>query len=151
VSEAVHNGRIHLFLDQLDSRPAVVRTLWHELLHYGLRRFLTREQYIAQMHQLYRSDRWVRLSANRFARSDEGQRASEFGGEECARTRGVDEALAQLAERSRCEFINTGLVANVAGGAGHPGNMEWRTREDHALKTKFDTMQCRLKRAAARQ
>ena len=85
------------------------------------------------------------------ARSDEGQRAAEFGGEECARTRGVDEALAQLAERSRCEFINTGLVANVAGGAGHPGNMEWRTREDHTLKTKFDTMQCQLKRTAAKQ
>jgi len=56
-----------------------------------------------------------------------------------------------LAERSRCEFINTGLVANVAGGTDHPGNMEWHPREDHALKTKFDAMQCRMKRTAAKQ
>lgn len=26
--------------------PALERTVWHELLHYGLRRFSTREQYI---------------------------------------------------------------------------------------------------------
>ena len=66
VSGAVHDGRIYLFLDQLDSRPTVVRTLWHELLHYGLRRFLTREQYLAQMQALYRGDLWIRRQANRF-------------------------------------------------------------------------------------
>jgi hypothetical protein len=37
-------------------------------------------------------------------------------------------------------------IALCAGGADHLSNMEWRTREDHALKTKFDVMQCRLKR-----
>lgn len=44
IAGAVHGGKIHLFLDQLGSRRDVQTTLFHELFHYGLRRFLTREQ-----------------------------------------------------------------------------------------------------------
>jgi hypothetical protein len=56
------------------------------------------------------------------------------------------------ATRGACPgFEADHVIALCAGGADHPSNMEWRTRDDHALKTKFDTMQCRLKRTAAKQ
>jgi hypothetical protein len=56
------------------------------------------------------------------------------------------------ATRGACPgFQADHVVALCAGGADHPSNMEWRTVEDHALKTKFDVMQCRLKRTAAKQ
>ena len=43
------------------------------------------------------------------------------------------------------------IIALCSGGRDEVANLEWRTREDHALKTKFDTMHCRLKRTAAKQ
>jgi len=56
------------------------------------------------------------------------------------------------ATRGACPgFEADHVIALCAGGADHHSNMEWRTREDRALKTKFDTMQCRLKRTAAKQ
>lgn len=35
-----------------------------------------------------------------------------------------------------------------AGGLDHPSNMQWRTKADHAFKTKFDVTNCRLLRRA---
>jgi hypothetical protein len=42
---AVFNGKINLFRDQLRSKTEAARTLFHELLRYGLRRLLTIEQF----------------------------------------------------------------------------------------------------------
>jgi len=36
-----------------------------------------------------------------------------------------------------------------SGGRDEVANHEWRTRDDHALKTKFDIVQCLLKRTKA--
>jgi hypothetical protein len=113
VSGAVYQGRIHLFTDQIPNRPAAVRTFWHELLHYGLRRFLTRDEYQTQMLELYRRDTWVRGEANRWAASEEGRTAARQGGEDYARARGVDEALALLAEKNQGGIENTGIGARV--------------------------------------
>ncbi|MHB0986900.1 MAG: hypothetical protein ACYC05_15090 [Sulfuricella sp.] len=55
-SGAVYNGRIHLFRDGLADRAAMVRAMWHELLHFGFRRFMTEEQYITKMGGLYMRD-----------------------------------------------------------------------------------------------
>jgi hypothetical protein len=56
------------------------------------------------------------------------------------------------ATRGACPgFEADQIIELCVGGADHPNNMEWRTREDHALKTKFDVMQCRPKRTAAKQ
>lgn len=41
------------------------------------------------------------------------------------------------------------VIALCSGRRDEVANLEWRTRADHALKTKFDTMRCRLKRASA--
>ena len=63
----------------------------------------------------------------------------------------LNPCLATGATRGACHgFEADHVIALCAGGADHPSNMEWRTREDHALKTKFDTMHCRLKRTRAK-
>jgi len=41
----VRDGAIHLVRSGISSRAELVKTFWHEILHYGLRRFLTKEQY----------------------------------------------------------------------------------------------------------
>ncbi|MDP2830266.1 MAG: hypothetical protein Q8O37_16890 [Sulfuricellaceae bacterium] len=98
VSGAVHGGKIHLFRDGLADRSAVVRTLWHELLHFGFRRFMTEPQYIAKMNTLYMQDAWVRSKAKSWVDSKEGKKLAETKSPAYARARGVDEALAELAE-----------------------------------------------------
>ena len=40
-SGMVRDGKIHLFRDGLKDVADVEETLWHELLHYGLRRFMS--------------------------------------------------------------------------------------------------------------
>ncbi len=93
------NGRIHLFRDGLRDRATVARTLWHELLHFGLRRFLTQDQYIKQMDKLYLNDAWVHNKANEWIRGDEGKELMDQGySKPYIRARGTDEALAALAE-----------------------------------------------------
>ena len=42
---AVHKGRIYLFLDRIASLEDVRHTLFHELFHYGLRRFMLQLKY----------------------------------------------------------------------------------------------------------
>lgn len=44
-----YKGGIYLVRSGLRDAVDVERTLFHELFHYGIRRFLTKEQYIAQM------------------------------------------------------------------------------------------------------
>lgn len=39
------------------------------------------------------------------------------------------------------------VTALCAGGADHPSNMQWITREDHRLKTFVDVHECRKARA----
>lgn len=97
-SGAVHGGRIHLFRDGLADRPAVVRTLWHELFHFGLRRFMTEPEYIAKMGDLYKRDRWIRTTADDWANTAEAQKLAATKSLDYVRARGVDEALAELAE-----------------------------------------------------
>ncbi|KRC36419.1 HNH endonuclease [Acidovorax sp. Root219] len=40
------------------------------------------------------------------------------------------------------------IVPLCAGGADHPSNMQWISREDHAWKTFIDTRECRKARRA---
>jgi len=102
-SGAVHGGRIHLFRDGLTDRAAVVRTLWHELLHFGFRRFMTEQQYIAKMGELYMKDGWVRGKASAWMKTDEAKKLAETKSPAYVRARAVDEALAELAEIMQLE------------------------------------------------
>ncbi len=97
-SGVLHGGRIYLLREGLDGRSAVVRTLWHELLHFGLRRFMTREEYTRTMGDLFARDAWVRMQARAWISGPEGQALAQRESAEYVQARGVDEALARLAE-----------------------------------------------------
>jgi len=98
-SGLLFNGSLYLFRNGLANRSDVVKTLWHELLHFGLRRFMTKSQYIEAMNDLYNKDPWIRERADLWIQSDDAAeivKSSES--RSYLRARGVDEALAYLAE-----------------------------------------------------
>jgi hypothetical protein len=113
VSGAVYNGTIYLFRDQLSSRTDVQRTLFHELFHYGLKRFLTRDEYETQMLLLYGRDAWIAERADEWSQTQEGDWATEHGGKTYARARGVEEALARLAEPNAGHYLQTSVTQRV--------------------------------------
>lgn len=63
-------GKIYIFRDANATTADITQTLWHELLHYGLRRFLTKEQYIAETHRLYDRDLWIKRRADQWGDGD---------------------------------------------------------------------------------
>ncbi len=113
IAGAVHRGRVHLFLDQIPNRAEAIKTLWHETLHYGLRRFLTKDQFIKEMMDLYNNDMWIRGYANKWYSSPEGKAAIKFGGVFYAKARGVDEALANLSEQTEGGQESNRFMARV--------------------------------------
>lgn len=111
VAGAVYQGRIYLFRDQLATRFDVQKTLFHELLHYGLRRFLTKNQFIAQMNKLYDRDADIKAEAERWVKTPVGRKTAADFGAEYAKARGVDEALATLSEVNQGEFVKKDWVS----------------------------------------
>lgn len=129
VAGAVENGVIHLFADALVDRHDVQRTLFHELLHYGLRRFMTQAQFTEAMLRLHKRDAYIRNEADQWAKSEAGRAAAKLHGEDYATARGVDEALATLAEPNGGEYLQSSVgaravrvitrwIANVADALG---------------------------------
>ena len=112
-SGCVYNGTIYLFRDAIADTAGAVTTLWHELLHYGLRRFMVRGQYIATMKDLYRRDTLVREVCDEWVGSAEGKEVLAKHGAAYAQARGVDEALAHLASKNKGEYTNTSPVAKA--------------------------------------
>lgn len=49
----VRDGQIYLFRDGRANTADVAKTLWYELVHCGLRRLLTKEQYVGGMCDLF--------------------------------------------------------------------------------------------------
>lgn len=106
-------GRIYLFRDGLgSSRAELIKTLWHELLHHGIRRFMTQDQYIAATKKLYAADSWIKEQADAWKATDYGKEIQARYGEDYATARGVDEALADLAEETQGE-LNQSIKARV--------------------------------------
>ena len=95
---ATTQDRIYLIRNALTAGDADV-TLFHEMLHFGLRRFLSKPEYIRQMQALYTKDAWVQQKADEWVAGSEGAdlRKQDYP-EYYIRARGVDEALASLAE-----------------------------------------------------
>ena len=52
----VMDQRIHLVRSGIESADFATDTVWHELLHFGLRRVMTREQYISELGKLYATE-----------------------------------------------------------------------------------------------
>ena len=95
----VRDGRIHIVRPNIPDASTAVKTLWHELLHYGVRRFLTKDQYVSEMLNLYERDAWVKRYANRWRLGKEGRDLRKEGHDkDYIKARGVDEALAELGE-----------------------------------------------------
>jgi Large polyvalent protein associated domain 38/ddrB-like ParB superfamily domain/Large polyvalent protein-associated domain 1 len=113
ISGAVYNGAVYLFRDQLASTAEVQRTLFHELFHYGLRKIYTKEQFIGEMRRLYDQDAWIKSRADAWVNTSEGAAAASFGGDEYALARGVDEALARLAEPNAGQYTRTDLYSRA--------------------------------------
>lgn len=110
---AVFQGKVYLFRDQMATRVDVQRALFHELLHYGLRRFLTHDDYIMEMQRLALRDRYLYSEAKHWTQSEAGRRVAEQRGEPYAMARGVDEALAALAEPNAGIYLRTSLAQRV--------------------------------------
>lgn len=113
----VWNGRVYVFRSGIPDRAELVSTLFHEFLHYGVRRFIPRQQYINTMRQLYEADAWIQDKTMDWVESPEG-RALLAEGEERAYVvaRGVDEALAELAEQiegNPASFRHNGFMAKT--------------------------------------
>ena len=102
----VKDGRVYLFRDAITSAEDAVRTLWHEFLHYGLRRYLTADQYIADMRRLAAADGYLYQKAKAWEKTNEAKKARLYAEkahglshqvEQYVFARGVDEALADFA------------------------------------------------------
>ncbi|MBB5610598.1 hypothetical protein HDE72_005163 [Janthinobacterium sp. S3T4] len=147
VSGAVYEDVIYLFRDALPNLREVQRTLFHEMLHYGLQRYLPKDQYITRMKTLYQRDAYFRSEADRWAKGEQGQVAAAYGGQAYALARGVDEALAQLAEPNAGVYIKNGLrdraertvqrwLASLAEFFGMPETAAyWRSIKNEEART----------------
>lgn len=113
----IMDQRIHLVRSGISSRQDAVNTLWHELFHYGLRRFLSEDQYIAELGRLYQRDYFLRQKADFWIGNDYvAKQLKEKGkSESYLKARGVDEALAEFAEgiQDRQHFNKNGWMAKV--------------------------------------
>lgn len=113
VSGAVFKNSIYLFRSELATVSDVQRTLFHELFHYGLRKLYSRDQFIEEMHKLYNRDAWIKARADAWAKTSEGKAAEKIGDANYVIARGVDEALARLAEPNAGVFTKTDLASRV--------------------------------------
>lgn len=100
VSGVTHQEHIFLIREGLGNIADVEKTLWHEMLHFGLRRFLTKDEYSKNLNELYNKDQWIANKADRWIASPDGQDVLARNPKDPAyvKARGVDEALADLAE-----------------------------------------------------
>jgi len=100
VSGVTHQEHIFLVREGLGNVAEVEKTLWHEMLHFGLRRFLTKEDYVENLNELYNKDQWIAKRADDWINTPDGQAVATQNSDNPAyiRARGVDEALADLAE-----------------------------------------------------
>lgn len=114
VSGMVSRGKIYLFQDGISDIAGVQISLWHELLHYGLRRFLTKEQYISKLNDLYLKDAWIRGRANDWLKTDVAKSLVGKESNSYIVARGVDEALAEISESgNRGGYNNNGLKSKA--------------------------------------
>ena len=106
----VHGGKIWLIRSGIQDAAVLRRVLFHELLHFGIRRFMSKDQYIQNMKALYDADKTVRNVANAWANTDEAKQLSKDGHSPAyIMARATDEALATISEELNTRDID-GLV-----------------------------------------
>ena len=137
-----YRGRIHLVRSGLVDAEATANTLFHELLHYGIRRFVPEAQYISEMKKLYRADPWIQALTEAWLNTVEGLEFAKRNDESLAAARGVDEALAQLAEKLHKERTSPGVKVGSKLGNVVRSVMKWIA--DLAKKFGFGTIKTKL-------
>jgi hypothetical protein len=122
----VHNGKIHLVRSGLRDRDALNRTLFHELLHFGIRRFLPKGQYIEVMNQLFESDKAVRSAAKAWLNTEEAQELyKKTGDAKYVMARATDEALAAVSEQINSNNIEKVVIVNDKKGTFLQNVKDW--------------------------
>lgn len=71
-SGGVVGGQIYLFRDNIADKTDAIRTIFHELFHYGLNKVLSKQAYIQTMLRLRNTDAKVREYAVRWEKSADG-------------------------------------------------------------------------------
>lgn len=106
----VHDGKIWLVRSGISDAGALRRVLFHELLHFGIRRFMPKDQYIRTMKDLYDADKTIHNVANAWSHSDEAKNMDKQGHAPAyIMARATDEALATVSEELNTRNID-GLV-----------------------------------------
>lgn len=112
---AVIDGKIYLFRDALSSEKDVAETLLHELLHYGVRNILSKQDFIAQMDRLYKTSSAIRESADQWLETAAGARVRELQGAAYARAMAAEEAIADIAGSGVASSIPLSVFDSIAG------------------------------------
>lgn len=118
-SGAVHEGKLYLFRKNIPSGVEGQKTLFHELLHMGLRKALTAPEYFRLTNKMYLNSARVRQGADAWMASQEGQDAKAEYAEKYSnpndalaalRAHAVDEALARISEDNNA---NPGVLRQI--------------------------------------
>ena len=114
---AVIDGKIYLFRDALASAEDVTETLWHEILHYGVRKVLSKQGFIAEMSKLYQADPTIKAAADTWMKTSEASRVSQLHGAAYARAMAVEEAVADVAGSGKANSVPTSVFDAIVGWA----------------------------------
>lgn len=114
---AVIDGKIYLFRDALASAEDVTETLWHEILHYGVRKVLSKQGFIAEMSKLYQADPAIKTAADTWMKTSEASRVSQLHGAAYARAMAVEEAVADVAGSGKANSVPTSVFDAIVGWA----------------------------------
>ena len=119
-SGAVIDGKAYLFRAGIPDAVRAMRTVFHELFHYGLKGILGEHEYIDRMLKLQDADPLVRKYAMRWRESQEGvDRRGEFKTPDAWHAHSIEEALADISEELKTgDGLGTrvtGFVRNMAG------------------------------------
>jgi hypothetical protein len=91
-------GKMFLFRNAIGSEIDALKTAFHELFHYGLRKALPAAQYYRYMAKLEAADGQVRAYAQRWRQSEEGVARRSTLSPELWNALAVEEGLADIAE-----------------------------------------------------
>lgn len=150
------DGRIYLFTGALANRLEVERTVFHELVHRGLRVSMDRQQYNRTMANIAARDPRVFQYANQWKAGSIGQQTRDMmadgrplTGERLAHYEAiaVDEALARVAEELAADRLpgsKRGVVRNLAAWLGNVADTlglknlaQWLRRQTYNEQEKF--------------
>lgn len=95
---AVHEGKVHIFLEATPNKLEALKTIWHEFFHVGFANWLGARPYAQTLISLSTKDAVVRKYAAEWRISTEGVGRRKYMSYNDWHARSVEEALARIAE-----------------------------------------------------